>query len=453
MGAVANADMSKELIERQARPVPRYTSYPTANHFSPRIRDTQYIDWLASLPPSTTLSLYVHIPYCDKLCYYCACTTKASRRYEPVQRYVSSLETEIANVAMLLPSRLPVTHIHWGGGSPSILIPSDIARLTAALRASYDITADAEFAVEIDPRNLAPEKVQAFAACGVNRVSLGVQDFDEKVQLAIGREQGFELTRRAIAMFRDAGIPSINIDLVYGLPHQTAASLSRTLERVLELAPDRIAAFGYAHLPQRVRPQRLIDPAALPGPIERFRQSALIVARLEGSGYRRIGLDHFARNDDGLAQKPLRRNFQGYTSDAADALIGFGASAIGKLPDGYVQNAVSTHEYERMMATEGLATVRGAALTVDDKVRAHVIERLMCDYRISARDLETSFGEAARPVLALAATLAGTDTDGLVASTADGLEVTDRGRPFVRTICARFDKYLTAGSGTHSVAI
>jgi oxygen-independent coproporphyrinogen-3 oxidase len=445
--------VSPELIRRHAAPVPRYTSYPTANHFSSAVRDVQYIDWLAALTDGVSLSLYVHIPFCETHCFYCACSTKASRRYEPVARYLAALETEIRNVASLLPSPLPVTHIHWGGGSPSILAPEDIERLAGALRRAFRVAPGAEFAVEIDPRNLSDSKVAAFAAAGVNRVSLGVQDFEPRVQAAIGREQDLALTRRAVDMFRRQGVASVNIDLVYGLPHQTTESLTRTIEQVLTLAPDRIAAFGYAHLPQRVKPQRLIDAAALPGPIERFEQSSRIVSLLEDAGYRRIGLDHFARGDDRLAQEPLRRNFQGYTSDAADALIGLGASAIGKLPGGYVQNAVAAHEYERIIASDGLATVRGIRVTPDDQVRAWVIERLMCDFRVSIRRLVAEFGEAARPVLATAAGIAGRDRDGLIAMTDDGLEVTERGRPFVRSICAAFDSHFTAQAGGHSTAV
>lgn len=445
--------VSPELIRRHAGPAPRYTSYPTANHFTPAIGDVHYIDWLAALADRTSLSLYLHVPFCEKLCFYCACTTKASRRYEPVKRYVGALLQEITNVAGLLAYRLPVTHIHWGGGSPSILAPEDIHGLADALRAAFQVAAVAEMAIEIDPRNLSAEKVDAFVAVGVNRVSLGVQDFEPAVQAAIGREQDFALTRRAVEMFRDQGVSSVNIDLVYGLPHQTTESLTRTVEQVLMLAPDRIAAFGYAHLPQRVRPQRLIDASTLPGLIERYEQSARIVALLETAGYRRIGIDHFARGDDGLSKKPLRRNFQGYTSDTADALIGLGASAIGKLPGGYVQNAVSTHDYERLIATEGIATARGIALSSDDKARAWAIERLMCDFRLPARDFIAAFGEAARPVLADAAGLVARDDDGLVQVTDEGLELTERGRPFVRSICSELDRYLPGSRGTHSAAV
>ncbi|MEZ5818365.1 MAG: oxygen-independent coproporphyrinogen III oxidase [Hyphomicrobiaceae bacterium] len=444
---------SAELVERYARPAPRYTSYPTANHFSPAIGRSEYRAWLAEVPRDPNLSLYLHIPFCEILCHYCACTTKATRRYEPVKRYVGALKTEIAHVAGLLLGRPSAAHVHWGGGSPSVLAPAEILAITEVLRSSFAIPGTAEMAVEVDPRNTTPEKVAAFAEAGINRVSLGVQDFDDRVQEAIGRIQSFDLTRRTLDLFRERGVASINIDLVYGLPHQTVESVARTIELVVQLAPDRIATFGYAHLPQRVKPQRLIDGAALPGPQERYAQASLIVCMLEEAGYRRIGLDHFARSGDSLASKPLRRNFQGYTSDPADALIGFGASAIGKLPGGYAQNAVPTHHYERLVAEHGIATARGIALSADDKVRAYLIERLMCDFRVSPEDLVSQFGEAARPILDDVASVLDRDEDGFLAFTGDAVEVTDRGRPFVRSICARFDSYLTHGAGTHSTAV
>ncbi|MBS0244559.1 MAG: radical SAM protein, partial [Proteobacteria bacterium] len=293
----------------------------------------------------------------------------------------------------------------------------------------------------------------AFAHAGVNRVSLGVQDFDERVQKAIGREQGFELTRRSVDLFRDRGVGSVNIDLVYGLPHQTLTSLERTIDDVIALAPDRIAAFGYAHLPSRVPSQRLIETAALPGIHERFRQSSLIVELLEAGGYARVGLDHFARRADKLAAEPLRRNFQGYTSDAADALLGFGASAIGQLPGGFVQNAIPVNDYARRVAEHGVATAKGMALGDDDRVRAYAIERLMCDFRLSTQDLAARFGTAAAPVLADAARIVGADRDGLVMPTDDGFEMTELGKPFVRTICAGLDSYFGAKPATHSVAV
>lgn len=431
-----------DLVKRYAAPVPRYTSYPTAPHFSREVQTETYARWLADLPTGANLSLYTHIPYCHELCWYCGCTTKALARYEPVPGYVDLVIDEICRVSSLVPRRHRVSSIHWGGGSPNILKAAEIERLNRAARAAFVFDHDATFSVEIDPRTLDPDQVTAFAQAGVNRVSVGVQDFSPAVQKAINRHQSIEKTRAAIEMFRAAGVGSINIDLVYGLPSQTRRSLVETMRAVLDLAPDRIAVFGYAHLPSRFRHQRLIDEATLPDMAERFAQSRRITRILAAAGYRQIGLDHYARPTDGLALQPLKRNFQGYTLDDPDALIGFGVSAIGKLPQGYAQNAPGMHDYKRLIEASGLATVRGVGLTADDRMRAMVIERLMCDFRFPAGTLKERFGQAAEPLLHEAEAIVEADTDGLVQPDIDGFLVTERGRPFVRSICACFDAYL-----------
>lgn len=434
--------MNPELAVKYAAPVPRYTSYPTAPHFSPKVDNTVYQSWLASLPEAYPLSLYVHIPFCDSLCWYCGCSTKAVRRYNPITAYVDTLLLEIAAVADQLSRRRDVKHIHWGGGSPNVLSPSDIRRIAFALKSAFAWTPDAEFAVEIDPRRIEPEKIDAFAEVGVTRVSFGVQDFDLAVQKAINRLQSFEQTKDAIERFRAAGVKSANIDLVYGLPHQTRDSVARTIDQVLDLQPDRIALFGYAHLPSRLAHQRLIDSNILPGPVERFAQSNRVASNLTAAGYVRIGLDHFAKPSDPLAAQPVKRNFQGYTSDDADTLIGFGASAIGHLPQGYVQNAVPTGEYMRQIQNVGLAVAKGLELSHDDRIRAHVINRLMCDLEFSAADLRTHVGEDVGTLPEEAEMLVEADQDGLVEKTADGFRITEKGRPFVRSICACFDAHL-----------
>lgn len=445
--------MDIELIKRHAVPVPRYTSYPTANHFHDRITSAQYVDWLTALPAGSRLSLYVHVPFCTELCWYCACTTKATQRYRPVAHYMRSVHKEIESVAALLPADCTVASIHLGGGSPSILEPDDIAALMAALRRRFDIAPDAEVAVEIDPRHLREAQVEAFVKGGINRVSLGVQDFDPRVQKAIGRIQSYEMTRDAIEKFRARGVRSVNIDLVYGLPHQSVATITQTLADVVALAPDRIAAFGYAHLPSRVKPQRLIDESALPDALERFAQSQQIVSQLIAAGYERVGLDHFALAGDTLASETVRRNFQGYTTDPADALIGLGASAISQLPGGFAQNAVATADYERGVTERGLATARGIALGEDDRMRAALIERLMCDFVIPVRELSERFGGAAAPLLDEARAFIADDPDGLLVEEPEGFRVTERGRPLVRTICAHFDRYLVRQNARHALAV
>lgn len=445
--------MHADLVRKYAGPVPRYTSYPTAPHFSPNVGDVQYVSWLAALPDGARLSLYVHIPFCHRLCWYCGCNTKATHRYAPVAGYLQSLQSEIANVAALVPRRHSVAHLHWGGGSPNILAAPDILELAEALRAHFSVGKAAEFAVEIDPRHMDPEKLDAFARAGVTRVSVGVQDFDAAVQAAIGREQSFETTRRAVAAFRERGIASINIDLMYGLPRQTRESVERTIGQVLELEPDRIAVFGYAHLPDRMKHQRLMPAQTLPDALERFGQSSRLAQRLAEAGYVRIGLDHFARPGDALVSKAVGRNFQGYTTDQADALLGIGASAIGRLPEGYVQNAVAVADYDRRIRAYGLATAKGLALSSEDKVRGHVIERLMCDLTFSAADVRRRFGQAADAVLREGEALIEADRDGLIERTADGFIVTERGRPFIRSICARFDAYLDRSTARHAAGV
>jgi oxygen-independent coproporphyrinogen-3 oxidase len=445
--------MTIELVERHARPVPRYTSYPTAPNFSSRIGANDYRTWLANLGGNRRLSLYAHIPFCDELCWYCACTTKASRRYQPVASYLDVLEREIATVGGLVAKDARVGQIHWGGGSPSMLLPKDIVRLSEALRRHFSIAPDAELAVEVDPRGLTDNSIAAFAAAGVTRVSIGVQDFDRRVQAAINRIQTYDETRAVIESFRAHGIRSLNIDLVYGLPLQTTESVACTIGHVLRLRPDRIAIFGYAHVPSRAHHQRLIDASKLPTGAERYALALRICEIVRGAGYRQIGLDHFALPTDALATKPLRRSFQGYTVDDSDALIGLGASAIGLLPEGYVQNAPAVASYSRHIREAGLATVRGFELSVDDRVRAYVIERLMCGADFSRSDLIERFGAAAHPVIAAAETLILHDSDHFLERKADGFRLTERGRTFVRVVCTAFDAYWSEGSVQHALAV
>lgn len=435
--------MTPDLIKRYAAPLPRYTSYPTANHFSSAVTGKEYAAWLADLPPNAALSLYLHIPFCQELCWYCGCSTKAVQRYEPVADYMVPLNTEIETISRLVPPDHRVTHIHWGGGSPDILKPADIVKVGTALRTKFSVTDDAEVAVEVDPRLLTADQAQAFADIGINRVSIGVQDFDIDVQRAIGRMQSYETTLKAVELFRARGIASVNVDLVYGLPHQTVESVSRTLEQVLTLGPDRIAIFGYAHLPDRLKHQRLIKDADLPGAVERFAQSQRLAQILLDEGYAQLGLDHFARTSDSLATKAIARNFQGYTTDSAEALIGLGASAISKLPQGFAQNAVPVDEYFRRVKDGGLATARGHRFTPDDVLRAYVIERLMCDFAFSWSDLKTRFGARADAIRLDADQIVRNDADRLVEDHADTFRLTERGKVLVRNICAGFDAYLT----------
>lgn len=442
--------MASKLLELHDLRVPRYTSYPTAPHFHGGVTAETYAEWLRNLPNAAPLSLYLHIPYCTEMCWYCGCHTKATHRYAPVRDYVGVLQAEIAGVADTIGSRQTVSHIHWGGGTPTILTDNDLAAVMAGLRDRFDFTGDAEIAIEADPRTLTYEKTLALADAGVTRASLGVQDCNAHVQAAINRVQPFEQTAAAVAALRAAGIERINIDLMYGLPLQTVADVRRTVDAVLPLAPDRLAVFGYAHVPWMKSHQKMIDDAALPGAGERLQQAEAMAQALVARGYRHIGLDHFARADDPLSVAlqtgNLRRNFQGYTTDRADTLLGFGASAIGSLPQGYVQNSADFDAYDRAINAGRLATVRGVALSNDDRRRRTVIERLMCNLAVELDDMGADFADELVMLQDFA-------KDGLVRLDGATVTVTEPGRPWLRVICAVFDRYLQQDEARHSAAV
>ncbi len=443
--------------ESLARTVPRYTSYPTAPHFTKEVGAETYRRWLTEIAPDAALSLYVHIPFCDELCWFCACRTQGSKMYYPVTRYLAQLEREIARVAALLGPDHPITQMHWGGGSPTVLAPGDVRRLARLMREHFPRLAEAEFAVEFDPRDMTPERVEAFRDAGLGRASIGVQDFDEEVQAAIGRRQGWEMTRDVIAALRDIGVSGINIDLLYGLPRQTRASLAATIEKVIELAPDRLALFGYAHVPWMAKRQKLIDERTLPGTEERRAQFALAQEMLLAAGYTRVGIDHFARPGDALARARdegrLRRNFQGYTVDPADALIGFGASAIGSVPQGYVQNEAVTALYQLRVEKDGLATYRGKGLSLDDKVRRDAIEEILCHFRLDVERLRARYGDFAEPVAETARRLVDIAPEGALEPWRGGFRLLPGWRAHTRLVAAEFDTYLGRAPARHSLAV
>ncbi len=449
--------MEAILLERYARPVPRYTSYPTAPHFTPDVGESTYRDWLARLTPGTPVSLYLHVPFCREMCWYCGCHTKVARRPEPVAQYAGDLRREIELVAGAIPGRLRAAAVHWGGGTPTMLAAEDFFTLMEALRAHFDITDLSEVAVEIDPRDFDRTTAAMLAAAGVGRASLGVQDFDREVQEAVNRLQPYETVARAVELLRDVDIGAINFDLMYGLPRQTAEGVARSAELAAGLAPDRIALFGYAHVPWMKKHQRLIDEAALPGALERARQFEVAAARLLDLGYEQIGLDHFARPDDPLAVAlrcgGLRRNFQGYTADRAETLIGLGVSAIGSLPEGYVQNDPATGRYAETIRGGRLASVRGVHLKSDDYLRRAVIERLMCDGEVDLAAVRRDFGMLAMRFDEEMERLRPMAADGLVRLDGERVRITPSGRPFVRVAAAAFDRYLSRATARHSQAI
>jgi oxygen-independent coproporphyrinogen-3 oxidase len=449
--------MNRETLAQHSAPVPRYTSYPTAPHFHSGIDAQSYGSWLAAVDPAAVLSLYLHVPFCDRLCWFCGCHTKQVRRYEPIAAYVKALHAEIELVASHLGERRKVGAIHFGGGSPSMLAAEDIRQLRSTLDAHFLLEPSCEISLEVDPNDVTEAGLDAWTAFGVNRVSFGVQDFDETVQRAINRLQSFEQTKVALDGFRIRGVSSANLDVLYGLPHQTAATLARTIEQVIELSPDRIALFGYAHVPWMKKHQRLIDENALPDAAARLAQAQLGYEMLTAAGYISVGIDHFARPGDGLAAKAeanqVRRNFQGYTTDDAEVLIGLGASAIGRLPSGYIQNVVATADYSRAVLSGELATARGIKLTDDDRLRGKVIESLMCNFGFSLPDLRSSFGGPAEQIRDLADHVRQGDAEGFTEFDGERFVVTERGRPFVRSIAARFDAYYGGGNARHSLAV
>jgi len=449
--------MQPEVAARLGENVPRYTSYPTAPHFHPGVDATVCRTWLEALESHDEISLYLHIPYCDKLCWFCACHTKQTRHYLPVANFLHSLHREIETIGSLVRGKGRVRAIHFGGGSPTMLKPEDILSLGKALRDRFDVLDDASLSVEIDPSDMDEARLDALCAIGMTRASLGVQDFDPKVQQAINREQSFLLTKSVVDAVRARGVNSVNLDLLYGLPHQTLESVARTVAQALTLQPDRLALFGYAHVPWFKKHQTMIDEAWLPDSAGRLAQSQLAARLIVDAGYEALGLDHFAKPDDTLAISArtgkIRRNFQGYTEDNCETLIGLGPSAISRYRQGYAQNIVATGAYEKAVDSGQLAVARGIELSVDDLARGWIIERLMCHFAFSAIELVERFGDVGQRLLALASRLAISGGDLLLRLDGENFVVPKDSRPLVRTVAAKFDKYLEAGTARHSVAV
>ncbi|MFY8106634.1 MAG: oxygen-independent coproporphyrinogen III oxidase [Elstera sp.] len=436
--------------------VPRYTSYPTAPHFKPDITADRYASWLAALPEDQPVSLYLHIPFCQQLCWYCGCHTQVVRSDAPIRAYAEGLLAEIDLVADHIGRRLAVQEVHFGGGSPS-LVPLDVLeQVMVRLRSRFDLNNVRDIALEIDPRGVTPDQIQGFAALGLSRASIGVQDFDPHVQSVINRRQSFAETALVVAGLRAAGVKSINLDLIYGLPMQTLASIKRTVDLSLSLQPDRIALFGYAHVPWMKRHQALIPAETLPAPLERYGLYQAAADHIAEAGYERVGLDHFAHPADEMARQlrrgHVRRNFQGYTTDRAETLIGFGTSSIGALPQGYLQNSLTVPDYRAALAERRLPIARGLALSDDDKLRRAVIERLMCDLTVDLAAVAAQFGSA-EDFLSERLALTEFAPEGLVAVTGSVVTIREAARPLVRSVAAVFDAYLSAGAGQYSQAV
>ena len=447
--------MDRSLIAAYDKPVPRYTSYPTAAQFSDKIGADDQTAWLRDLAGEFA-ALYVHVPFCRQLCWYCACHTMAMRSEGTLERYAWALLRELELVVETAPEAI-VDAVQWGGGTPSQLGASRLRSTGRRINALFSRRAGAEMSMEIDPRYCDDVLVDAMADIGVTRASLGVQDFDEAVQQAINRAQSFEATAAALQRLRDAGINRVNIDLVYGLPLQTLETLSLTLDKALALSPDRFAVFAYAHVPWMKPHQRLIEEARLPQASERAAMASLVSERLIGAGYIQVGLDHFARPTDPLARAvidgKLRRTFQGYVVDAAAWVIGIGASSISSLPQGYSQNVVDAAQYMSLLEQGRFATARGVAVDADDRLRADIIGHLMCACSADIEGICRRHGVAAGRFLNSIGGLERLRQDGLISLQHGHLEVTDLGRPLVRSVCAAFDRYYTGAAGRHARGI
>jgi oxygen-independent coproporphyrinogen-3 oxidase len=438
-----------------AQSVPRYTSYPTAPNFSAAVNAGVHAQWLNALPEATPLSLYLHVPYCVELCHYCGCNTHAVRRMEPIERYVGDLITEISLVAKHSNAK-KVRRIHWGGGTPSIVGPEGLARISHALAKYFNLSELNEHAIELDPRRTDTDIAKSLVAIGVNRANFGVQEFCARVQHAIGRIQPFAVVEAAVNRIRKVGIENIGIDLMYGLPHQTAEDVRFSATLGARLRPQRVAIFGYAHVPWFKKQQRLIDARTLPDAEQRYRQALAAQEAWLANGYQAVGIDHFVLPDDNLAiaakNGTLHRNFQGYTDDDCPVLIGLGASAISRFPSGYAQNHPAVAAYSSEVGYGRLPTVRGAELSAEDVLRAEIIERLMCDFwvdieRLVAKHrLPTIFSRELAHVDLLAA-------QGLARRSGRLVEVTSVGKPFARIVASVFDSYLEKKQTRHSVAV
>ncbi len=435
--------------------VPRYTSYPTAPHFANTVNSGDFSSWVRDIAPGSEISLYIHVPFCRRLCWFCACRTQGTQSDAPVAAYLETLKTEIAMLGKILPENVRLGRLHWGGGTPTLLNPQMMSDLAGAIADVAPFAKGAEFSVEIDPNEVDDARLTALAAAGMNRASIGVQDFDDEIQQTIGRIQGYDVTRDAIEAIRAHGVHSLNADILFGLPHQTKARITESVQKLLSLNPDRVALYGYAHVPWMAKRQQMIPSDALPTPQERLELFETARRLFMWDNYAEIGIDHFAVKGDGLevAKKlgKLRRNFQGYTDDTSEVLIGLGASSISRFPQGYAQNAPATGAHTAAIRAGNFSTSRGHVFTDDDRLRARLIEALMCDFRIDAAEICNDF-EITKVKLRQMLDTTGQAFDGLLEINDQGLFVPPAARPLTRMIARSFDAYDLSKAG-HSSAI
>ena len=445
-----------DLVRKHNRPGPRYTSYPTALQFRDDADPASLI--AAARGETGPLSLYFHLPFCESLCWFCGCNKVITTDVSRADIYLDALEKEIA----LFPSdslrERPVVQVHFGGGTPNFLRPSQIARLGSLLREHFNMAGDAECSVELDPRPLTRDHVRAFRDIGMRRASFGIQDVNPAVQRAVHRVQPDECNERAFEWLREEGFESVNVDLIYGLPGQTASSFAETLGRVLAYDPDRFAVFSYAHVPWMVPSQKILERAALPDPGEKLSMLKLVIETLTGAGYSFIGMDHFAKPGDELVRametRTLQRNFQGYSTRGGVEIRGFGVSSISQTTRTYRQNNKSLENYYTSLAAGRLPVERGLELSDEDMLRRHVIMRLMCDFALEFAPVEERFGINFRDKFSAALERMHEFTaDGLAEIGEKGIRVTAAGRLFIRNIAMCFDAYTAPTEGRHSKTI
>ncbi|MWN32852.1 MULTISPECIES: oxygen-independent coproporphyrinogen III oxidase [unclassified Gilliamella] len=433
------------LIEKYNYSGPRYTSYPTALEFNENFNEQDFLS-AATAYPTKPLSLYVHIPFCHKLCYFCGCNKLITRQTQKVTKYLDILDIEIAERAKLFNNRT-VTQMHWGGGTPTFLTNDEISRLIASLRKHFHFAHDAELSIEIDPREITPETIDHLAHVGFNRLSMGIQDFNDEIQNLINRKQDENLIRALIEQARKNHFHSISLDLIYGLPKQTVASFTETLNKVIAISPDRLSVFNYAHLPSRFAAQRKIKDDDLPNANQKLQILQTSIEKLTNAGYQFIGMDHFAKPTDELAvaqqENKLHRNFQGYTTQGDADLLGLGVSSISMLGDSYAQNQKDLKQYQNQVENLGNALWKGFNLSLDDKIRRDVIKQLICHFHLDKNVIEQQyqiqFDDYFAEDLKLLAPL---QKDGLVAMNKQVIAVQPKGHLLIRNICMCFDIYM-----------
>ena len=454
-----NVDLS--LVEKYNQPGPRYTSYPPATKFASDVTwDTLSERIVANNQTERGLSLYFHIPFCETLCWFCGCTTVITLNHDKGMGYVEALGREVATLAPMINSKRKAVQLHFGGGSPTFLRPDEIRRLGEIIHTHFEFAPDIEASVEVDPRRLTRDHMVALRDIGFNRASMGVQDFNPRVQEAVHRIQPVEMTQQAIDWMRELGFGSINLDLIYGLPHQTVASFNETLDIVLGMEPDRLAVFSYAHVPWIKPAQKILQNKVLPEPAVKLQILKLIIERLtENDRYTYIGMDHFARPTDELAvaqrQKQLQRNFQGYSTRAGTDIYSFGMSSISQIPDAYWQNEKELTPWLGAVDSGRVPLHKAYLVTDEDRIRRETIMRVMCDLSFDFSAMSAKLGvDFEKHFANELASLSDLEADGLIIRQPGGLQVTDAGRLFIRNIAMRFDNTLApVGERRHSRTI